>query len=344
MRKLNAGERLAMRSQVLDLVERGLPPMLLMPIPEVVKTYSWFKESEIEKILRIYALPSFRMHTFNGKLQPALGALLIDEAAGKFNEETNVLGASSANWAAQCGFLKPIFNFKDFYGVIDASVPQGKREHLEASGAKILVAPKGVASTDYVYELVQRPNWHLIDQYVHPGSIQGHKWTMDHITREMWRINQPPSFFGAVTGTCSTLMAAKQYLQPEFPGVKIWGVASMSEDEKVPGSRSLEGLEKLRRIGGFRYETAIDGDLITSVSRDEAFEANAELVQRYFITAGPTGALLLVGVYHRLCQHWIRYGNFDALKNGAGFVVGAIFIVDMHLPYLGDSHYRRFFQ
>ena len=347
MRQLNEAERTEMRTHVLDIVEHGLPPMIPMPVPSFVRQEPWFKESHAEALVRIYALPSYKMNAFNGKLQPALKACLMDEAAGKFDPDTIVIGASSANWAMQMGLLQPIFGYKEFWAVINTkTVPKGKQDHLEASGAKIIPVPDGAIGTEYVYELAQKPHVHLIDQYVHPGSVAGHEWTMNHVVREINRLEQGQdlSFFGAVTGTCSTVRAGKTYLPVAFPKIKIWGVASQSKKEKVPGSRAPEDLDELKSIGGgFDYKTAIDGDLVTSVTKKEVFDLNAEFVQQRFITAGPTGMLLLAGVWHRLRDHWVEHGSFGDLLNNAGMVLGAIFIVDMHLPYLDSDDYRKHF-
>lgn len=347
MKKLDEEEKKEMRARVFSILESGLPSMIQMPVPSNIKSEPWFQESGAKDIVKIYALPSFKMNAFNGKLAPAFKACLMDEEAGKFDPDTIVIGASSSNWATEMGLLAPLFNFKEFHAVINTkSVPLGKQKHLQASGAKIISTPDGILPTDYVYELAKLPHYHLIDQYVHPGSVIGHKWTMDHITREIKRLEsgQNLSFFSAVGGTCSTLRAAKEYLQPEFPNMEIWAVESMSKEEKVPGSRYPESVDELKGIGGgFDYKTAINGGFITGVTKDEAFRVNAELVKQYFITSGPTGALLLAGVWHHLGDYFKEHGNFEALKNNNGIVLGAIFIMDMHLPYLDDDEYRKYF-
>ncbi len=346
MKQLNNEQKARMRANVLDLVEHGLPPMIRMPVPSFIEAQPWFAESNAAELVRIYALPSYKMNTFNGKLQPALAACLIDEKEGKLEPGITVIGASSANWAMEMGLLAPIFGF-NFSAVIDVkAVPLGKQHHLLASGADIIPVPEGAIGTEYVYELAEKEHYHLIDQYVHPGSVIGHEWTMDHIAREMKRLEpgKKVSFFGAVSGTCSTLRAAKNYLQPQFPGMKVWGIASQSKDEKVPGSRYPGSIEELKSIGGgFDYQTAIDGSLITSVSKEDAFAVNAELVQLHFVTAGPTGALGLAGVWNRVGDHWKEHGSFKGLADDDGVVRGAIFIIDMHLPYLDDDGYRKHF-
>ncbi len=355
---LDEADRKAMRKHVLGIVENGLPPLKWMPTPSFVKSQPWRKAA---KKVRICILSGGDLEVFNGKLQPALRASLMDEAEGKFTPETIVGGASSANWAAMMAAIAPMFSYKEFRPIIERSVPKGKIDQLEANGVNpenILWVPEGSTGTDYAYELVGTPNFHLIDQYTHRGSVLGHKWTMDHVIRDLPRlaryeyvrnhtwIGSNLSFAAAVTGTCSTVAAEDEFLRPAFPGMKVWGVASMPGKEKVPGSRSREKLEELKRIGGgFNYEKAIDGGLIQSVTLDEAYSVNAEIVSPNFMDVGPTAALLVAGVWHRLGEYWMdHHESFDGLENDAGIVLGFIYGVDKRLPYLGDDGYRRYFQ
>ena len=359
MRKLDEADRKAMRKHVLGIVENGLPPLKWMPIPSFVKSQPWFIESNAARMVRIYALSAGDMEIFNRKLPPALKACLMDEEEGKFTPETIVFGNSSGNWAAQMALIAPMFPFKEFRPIIDVrSVPKGKIEHLEANGVEDdIPVPEGSVGTDYAYELVGTPHYHLIDQYTHQGSILGHKWTMDHIIcdlprllRQEWEshrkwIGKNFSLTAAVTGTCSTVGAMKQFLFPAFPGMKVWGVASMSKQEKIPGSRFPGALNELKHIGGgFDYENAIDGDLITSVTLDETYSLNAELARQYFIDVGPTGALLLAGVWHRIGEYWMTHGSFSGIQNDAGIVLGCIYTVDQRLPYMDDPKYRKYFK
>ena len=353
---LDEADKKAMRKHVTGVVENGLPLLKWMPTPSFVKSQPW---SRAAKKVRICILSAGDLEVFNGKLQPALKTSLMDEEDGKFTPDTIVYGNSSANWAAMMAALAPMFSYKEFRPIIDRSVPKGKIDQLEANGVReILWVPKGSIGTDYAYELVGNPNFHLIDQYTHWGSVLGHKWTMDHIIRDlvrlMWSerarnnvwIGHNLSFAAAVTGTCSTVVAMNEFLRPAFPGMKVWGVASMPGKEKVPRSRSLVKLDELKRIGGgFKYEEAIDGELIQSVTLDEAYSVNAEIVSPHFMDVGPTAALLVAGVWHRLGEYWMSHGeSFDGLENDAGIVLGCLYGVDKRIPYLDDDQYRKYFQ
>lgn len=347
MRKLTQPQKDEMRRKLLDTMEYGLPRLRNIPIPDRVKAEGWFQESGLEKILNKATFPGAEIRAHNGKTPAAFKAWLMDEAAGKFNKDVMVIGGTSGNWGMASGLIAPMFDVKGFSAVIERSVPEGKQNHLRLSGAEIIYAPEGVPPSDYVYELVEKEpeKYHLIDQYVHEGSILGHKWSMDHIAKELVRLGKTPTMFGAVTGTCSTLMAASRYLKAEkFPELKIFGVASMSKKEKVPGSRSPEGLDELRKLkGSFRYENAIDFPLVTSVTRQEAYDLDADFYQQYYRSYGPTSALLEAGSYHLLRDYWKEHGNFNALRNENGEIVMISFFMDMHLPYADDKEFMAAF-
>ncbi|HUZ93274.1 MAG TPA: pyridoxal-phosphate dependent enzyme, partial [Candidatus Paceibacterota bacterium] len=270
-----------MRANLLDVMEYGLPRLTRLPIPDRVQAEPWFRESGADRILKKYAFLGSEIRAHNGKTPPAFMAWLMDEKAGMFNESKMIIGGTSGNWGMASGLIAPMFDVKGFSAVIESTVPAGKQRHLLASGAEIILAPEGVSPNEYARELVDRhpEKYHWINQYVHEGSIIGHRWSMDHIAKECDRLGITPTLFGAVTGTCSTLMAADRYLRKseKFRGLKIFGVASMSKKEKIPGSRSPEGLNELRKLpGSFRYENVIDFPLVTSVSRRETYALNAD--------------------------------------------------------------------
>ena len=358
MKKLDEADKKAARKHVMGIVENGLPLLKWMPTPSFVKLQPW---RDAAKKVRICILSAGDLEVFNGKLPPALKACEMDEAEGKFTPETTVIGASSANWATMMGALAPLFSYKEFRPIIERSVPQGKIEQLEANGVNpenILWVPEGRIGTDYAYELAaENPHFHLIDQYTHRGSVLGHKWTMDHVIRDLprlarktyeherVRIGRNLSLAAAVTGTCSTVAAEDEFLRPAFPGMKVWGIASMPGKQKVPGSRSKQKLDELKRIGGgFNYENIIDGGLIQDVTLDEAYSVNAEIVSPHFMDVGPTVALAVAGVWHRLGEYWMdHHESFDGLENDAGIVLGFIYGMDKRLPYLGDPGYRKYF-
>lgn len=346
----DVGEKAAIRQRILEFVENNLPRLIPVPVPCSVKGASWFRKSGIIESVKVFAFPGFQLGVFSGKLMPALKLWLEFEEAGRFQGHPIVAGATSGNWGKDSALLSQMFSVKSFVAVVNSNTPRGKLLHLQAAGAKITIAPPGIPATEYVYEIAKKPGVVLLDQYVQDGSIQGHRWTMRHVDREMKRLRQNGDLlgsgynFGAVTGTCSTIMAAHRYLKPitKSKYIKVFAVASMSREEKVPGSRSPEELDELEPIGGFPYKTALDFELVRDITRRKAYEMNAERLQQSLLPVGPTSALLEAGFYHLLrCK--VEADRVCELMNEEGEIAVVLMWVDSYLAYLDDPEYLSFF-
>lgn len=344
MRQLSNLEKDNMRKRLFDILDHGLPPLIELPIPDTVETESWFQNSRIKEALSVYAFEGGKIRAANGKLPAVLKTWLIEEEERKFDNRPVVIGPTSGNWGMISGLIAPLFNVAGFKAIVGSDVPDGKLVHLKSSGAEVVVAPEGVSAINYALELGKKSGYHLINQYTHRGTYEGGKWTMDHIAREFHRIGKIPSIFAAVTGTCGTLVAADLYLKKAHqPDLKIFGVASMSKTEDIPGSRYPEKLKALKEIGGFSYENIIELPLIADITKDQVFTLNAKFFQQYFFSIGPTAALLIAGFYNRLREH-CEHGTIDSLKNKDGKIIAVLYFMDMHLPYLEDPEYLKFFQ
>jgi cysteine synthase len=341
---LNRAQR-DFRQRTESTIECGLPSLIEMSPPTYVREAEWFRAAKLSKILKVYFLPCYKIEKFSGKLMPAFRILTLDEAAGKFDDHPIVIVPTSGNFGKEIAALARAFGIREVWAIVNYGTPVGKLNHLRVSGARVKIAPKGVSATDYAYELAQKPGRVLIDQYTHEGSILGHEPTMKHIVREMIRLEGNAGFmFGAVTGTCSTLVAAHRYLRGNVPGkVEIFGVASMSPEEKVPAARSRKELDDLKKIGGFchrpEWEDVLDYHLVDSVTRHEAFALNGERFREASSSMGPTGALLEAGAYH-LLRHICEVGHVDSLKNEQEMVSFCLLAMDSHLAYIGDPKYR----
>ena len=349
MRKLSPMQKEALRERVTKLVQSGMPPIIKLQIPSSIRNAEWFRDFHLEKIVRLYALPLFEMKIYSGKLPPALGLLLQFEAEGRLHGKIG-LGASSGNWAKDMLLIAPMTDLEGFHIVVNSGVPKGKLDHLYAAGAMesdIIIAPKGIQATDYVYEVAARDSrYRLMDQYVEDGTISGLEPTMRHIQREMrWHHESWGYAVSFVMGTCSHCMAARKYLVDD--DVKIIGVASKSEDQKIPGSRSMAEIEKLKSIGGFphrpEWKGVLDFDPVTSVDRDETYRLNAELVQVEGRAFGPTSALNVAGTCH-LLEKKAREGDLDSLMNERREIPLLDVMIDSYLAYLGDPEYLKYFQ
>jgi cysteine synthase len=348
MIRLLERQRLEIRDRVMQIVEHEMPRLVRLPVAELVRGDDWFIEAGLAKILKIYVFPAFRLGVFSGKLLPARQIWLDEEAAGAFKDRPTVISATSGNYGKDSGLIAPGFNVRDFIAVVNFGTPRGKINHLLASRATVKIAPQGVSSIEYADHLAERHGYHGINQYTHEGSVKGHQRTMVHISNQMAHLGEPEFIFGGVAGTCSTLTAAHRYLRPLHRGkVKVLGVASMSKREKVPGSRSPEDLAELKKIGGFPHRAewaeVLDFPLVSSVTKQEAFVLNAEIVQQMYLPVGPTGALLLAGVYHFLRQH-VYAGTIDCLRNRDGNIVFVLLWMDSYMAYLDDPEYAAFFR
>jgi cysteine synthase len=350
LQPLSPSEKLAIREHDMELVQYHLPRIIRMPVPRSVREAAWFRNAHIEDLIKVYAFPAYTLPTFSGKIFAALGLLLKFERLGLLKGNPMLIGSTSGNFGKDVAFAAMGFPVRGFRAVVNYGTPEGKLIHLRASGALIKIAPEGVLATDYAIMLAERDGELLLDQYTDEGSIEGHVYSMNHIAREMLRLDERAGFiFSAVTGTCSTLCGAKRYLPKHYPSpVKIMGVASMSKAEKVPGSRSLEDINDLKGIGGFFYRpewaNLLDFPLVTSVTQDEAYEHNAELINVGRVgSIGPTGALDDCGVWHSIQEH-VENDTVEALMNDARQIRVVEFPMDAQVAYLSDKKYMSHFE
>ena len=333
------------RRRIKHTIEYGLPSVIEVPAPSHIRNTEWFRDAKLGDILQVYALPCYKIEKYSGKLMPALGILELDEKEGKFDDGPVVIIPSSGNFVKDFAAIAMTSRIREVFAILNYGTGAGKLNHVEVSGAKIRIAPKNMPATDYAFEMAQEHGGILINQYTHEGSIVGHKPTMNHIIREMMRVEGQAGFiFGAVTGTCSTLAAAHRYLRGNVPGnVKIMGVASMSESEKIPAARTLEEIGQLKAMGGFshrpEWKGVLDFELVTSVTRREAFALNGERYRETALGVGPTGALLEAGFYHMLCRS-VERGEIESLRNERGMITACLLWMDSHLPYIDDLEYR----
>jgi cysteine synthase len=351
MQILEESERKERRARVALLTNGAYTPEVIpIPTPMSIQNAEWFRDADIGKILRVSAFPAFQLGMFSGKLFPALGLFRAAEQKGRFDDYPMVVAATSGNFGKDAAYLASIFPACGLKAVVNHSTPLGKIHHLELFGAEVISAPEGISAISHAYQLAKLPGHLLMDQYTEEGSIDGHYWSMRHIACEMRKVSKHSGFiFGAVMGTCSTLMGAHRYLRSfvSWGHVKIMGVASMSQKEKVPGSRSLEEIAELEKIGGFpfreEWKSVLNFPAVTSVAKDEVFSLNADLVRATCLPIGPTGALLVAGVYHLLRDHVVR-GRLEALKNEEGRIEFLLFLMDSNLAYISDPDYLKYFR
>jgi cysteine synthase len=208
--------------------------------------------------------------------------------------------------------------------VVERSVPIDKQAQFFLAGAEIEYLKDGQTTIERAYELQKEHGGLVIDQYKHPGSVHGHKWTMDHIAREMKskKIRKDPTFFCAGAGTCSTLVAGYEYLKRNhFPRLQVVGVA-VSADEQVPGCRTLKAIE---RDITFDWKKAITPYDLVFCGRKAAFQRSADLIKEG-IPAGPSSGLVIEGFLQRFRELYDRGELAHYMNKKHEYVVVVMFM------------------
>jgi cysteine synthase len=328
MRDSEKQDMLRRRAELLKLMEGDLAPIEQVPVPEKVASADWFKKAGLNKILTTYALCCFRLKVFSGKAVAAFKILLEEDLLGNLKETTTLVAATSGNLGFAMAILtvsrSRVFNIRKFIAVVESSTSEGKQAHLRRSGAVVVLAPEGMTAIQYADILGQQPDHHVINQYTHPGNLHGQEWVANKIYRTL---GDRTSGFVSAVGSTASVVGAHVYLRPLLPNLKVIGVASMSEAERVPGSRTEKGLE----VTGFNYKDALDYKLVTDVTLYEALDDSSEFISDSF-SVGPTGGLVRAGFY-KLLEEEYKNGRLDAMKNVHGEIVPVFLLMDMFLPY-----------
>ena len=336
---------------IINQFESGLPWLRYGLIPRAVRNSEWYRDYNLEGVLKVLFLELGRIPTGNGKALPATWILREKLQQGVFDDWPEVDLSSSGNFAASFGFVAQYLPIRRVNAVVDKKIPLGKWRQWEWAGVHPVVAPDGVSPIVHAHIMAQQLGHVEVNQYIEQGSIDAQQWTANHITRccKSKELDTEPTLFGAVTGTRATVIGGKKFLPKDLPNIKVFGVASMymegdKEDrEKVDGSRSRKGLKELEGIEGFDLEGALDFPLVESVPKKRALQTHVELVRSWYPIGG-TGALLLDG-YCDLVRD-ICLGRFkdrgitiDSVKNRRGEVLGVLPIIDAYQFYAGDPAY-----
>jgi cysteine synthase len=310
-------------------MENDFAAVEAVPVPQRIASATWFRDAGLAQVLETHALCCFRFKVFSGKVVAAFKILLEEEAAGHLAERPVLVAPTSGNFGFAGAILtvseSRVFDIPKFIAVVEYSTPQGKQAHLRRSGATVVIAPKGTTAIEYVVDTYEsKPEYLVIDQYTHLGNLRGQEWVAKKIYRNF---KDGLSVFVATVGSTGSVAGAATYLRPHVPNLKIVGIASMSEAERVPGSRTREGAE----AGKFNYLSSLSYPLVTSVTKREAFADSADLISAS-ISAGPTAGLTRAGFYHLLQEEYEK-GRLDAMTNQYGKIVVVFLLMDMFLPY-----------
>ncbi len=328
MNKTEYDRMMQRRRALLELMEGDFAPLETVPVPEYVQCTEWFRDFSLGEILLTMGLCCFRFKGLSGKVVAAFKILLEEEANGSLADRPILVAATSGNFGFAMAILlvslSKVFDVRGFIAVVESTTSKGKLAHLHRSGAQVLIAPEGMTAIEYADIVGKQPGHRAINQYTHPGNLHGQEWVARKIYREL---GNEVSIFAAAVGSTASVVGAHTYLRPLVPHLKVIGMGSMSEAEKVPGSRTEEGL----RVTGFDYRSALDYPLITNVSKCEAFADSDGLISSS-ISGGATSGLVRAGFYKFLRQE-CEANRLDVLRNPNGDIVAVFLFMDMFLPY-----------
>jgi cysteine synthase len=331
MDQLEYEQMLRRREKLLAFVNGEFAPIEPVPVPKDIASAGWFKESGLANTLKTYAFCGFRLEyalEYTGKLPAALKILLEEEAAGHLDARPVIVAATSGNFGFAAALLtvsvSRVFDIPKFIAVVEPTTSAMKQAFIRRSGATVIVAPQGMTAIQYADETYgQRPGYLVINQYTHPGNLHGQEWVANKIHRTL---GLDVSVFVASVGSTASVSGGG-YLRKLVPHLKVVGVASMSEEDRVPGSRT----EAAAEVGGFDYRSWLSYPLVTSVTKREAFAASDELIGN-LIFAGPTSGLAVAGFYHLLSDEY-RAGRLDAIRNPSGDIVAVFDFKDPFYVY-----------
>jgi cysteine synthase len=329
MEKLEYEQMLQRRQDLVELMEGDFAPIERVPIPRHIISAPWFKEAGLEERLETYALCGFRFKVFSGKLPAAFMILLEELRAGRLDSRPILVAATSGNFGFALAHLtvseSRAFDIPKCIAIVEWNTSAGKKAHLRRSGATVIVAPRGTTAIKYADDNYgNRPGYLVINQYTHPGNLHGQEWVAKKIYRTF---GTDIDGFVAAVGSTASIAGAGLYLRELVPHIKIVGVGSMSEDEKVPGSRTEEGA----KVGAFDYQSKLSYPLVTTVTKREAFADSDELISSSF-SAGPTSGQVRTGFF-RLAESERREGRLDAMINPKKISKWVFLFMDMFLPY-----------
>ncbi len=310
------------------LMEGDFAPIRKLPISRRFASMPWFKSSGLENDCELFGVCAYEQRGLSGKSAAALKILLEEEAQGHFRDHPVLVAPTSGNFGYAGAFFtvsqSRLFDIPKFIAVVESTTSEGKQAHLRRSGATVVTAPKGTTAIDYAYEKYgDLPGHRIINQYTHPGNLHGQEWVAKLIHRTL---GDRISAFAAAIGSTATVAGADEYLRPLVPHLKVVAVASQSEEERVPGSRTKKGAE----VGAFNYEKRVDR-IVADVTKREAFEDGDDFIGHAF-SAGPTSGLVRAGAFHLLRDEY-HAGRLDEWRNAEGKIVIVLLLMDMFLPY-----------
>ena len=179
---------------------------------------------------------------------------------------------------------------------LSSEIPLEKRTMLRFFGAEVMElqdtlcpapgAPEGAIAK--AMELAQRPDFHMLNQYVNEANPDAHYRTTGP---EIWRQTEGKvTHFAAGLGTCGTITGTGRYLKERRSETQVLGVYP-NEGHDIPGVRSLRQLQQTKLYRPDEY------DRVVEVNDETAYQMCLRLNREESIIAGPSSSMALVGAF-----------------------------------------------
>jgi cysteine synthase len=179
---------------------------------------------------------------------------------------------------------------------LSSEIPLEKRTMLRFFGADVIElqdslcpapgAPEGAIAK--AMELGERPDFHMLNQYVNEANPDAHYKTTGP---EIWRQTEGKvTHFAAGLGTCGTITGTGRFLKDQRSDVQVLGVHPQ-DGHDIPGVRSLRQLKQTQLFRPDGY------DHLVEINDEIAYELCLRLNREESITAGPSSAMALAGVF-----------------------------------------------
>jgi cysteine synthase len=284
----------------------------------------------------MWILPLSKLDAGNGKTPPAYELLVAHDGDDHKLKGKTLIWPSSGNTLASAARMVEWFDV-DLIGVVNESIPKSKKGQPKLAGGarvKIVHPPKGKSALEYAYTLASHPGNEMIDQYTEWASVEAHvKYTWAHVKREMQRLRLNLSGVCLAMGTTSALVGA-ECLKADWPEMQIVGTACVSDDQIVPGARTIPQL----RVTKFGYEKIVDEDHIVLCSAGDAWGMSGELYRKAFPFGPSTG--MAVAAQIQWINRLYELGGEKAIESfcdehNGNMYFGAVGM-DEAAPYLGD--------
>lgn len=179
---------------------------------------------------------------------------------------------------------------------LSSEIPLEKRIMLRFFGAEVMElqdtlcpapgAPEGAIAK--AMELGQRPDFHMLNQYVNEANPDAHYRTTGP---EIWRQTEGKvTHFAAGLGTCGTITGTGRYLKERRSETQVLGVYP-NEGHDIPGVRSLRQLQQTKLYRPDEY------DRVVEVNDETAYQMCLRLNREESIIAGPSSSMALLGAF-----------------------------------------------